>query len=209
MHRLSAGARVWLAAGVGVAAGVIASVLTLPQAAALLGWDAGAAVFLSWVWFSVARLDAEATGAAAVREDTSAATADLLVVASGVALLAAVGLALLRAGHSGEPTKAYLIGLGVLSVALTWAVVHTVFTLRYARLYYDEPAGGVEFNESDRPTYLDFAYLAFTIGMTFQVSDTNISSKTIRREALRHALLSYVFGAVIVALAINVVASLL
>lgn len=201
--------RVLLAATVGVVAGAVASVLTLPQAAALLGWDAGVAVFLAWVWFSVARLDPEDTGRAALREDTSVATADILVLSSGVAFLAAVGLALLRAGHATEPTKAYLIGIGVLSVALTWAAVHTVFTLRYARLYYDGPEGGVDFNEDDRPTFLDFAYLAFTIGMTFQVSDTNITSKAIRREALRHALLSYLFGAVIVALAINVVASLL
>ncbi len=201
--------RVLLAASVGVVAGVVAAVFTLPQAAALLGWDGAAVVFLAWVWFAVARLDPEATGRVAVLEDTSVPVADLLVLASGVALLAAVGLALLRAGHAGGGTKAYLIGVGVLSVALTWAVVHTVFTLRYARLYYDGPEGGVEFNENERPTYMDFAYLAFTIGMTFQVSDTNITSKAIRHAALRHALLSYVFGAVIVALAINVVASLL
>jgi uncharacterized membrane protein len=106
-------------------------------------------------------------------------------------------------------TKAYLIALGVLSVALSWAMVHTVFTLRYARTYYLKPEGGVDFNESDPPTYLDFAYLALSIGMTFQVSDTNLTSKPIRRIALTHAVLSYLFGVVIVALAINVVASLL
>ena len=69
--------------------------------------------------------------------------------------------------------------------------------------------GAVDFNEKDPPAYLDFAYLAFTIGMTFQVSDTNLTTKAIRRIALRHALMSYLFGAVIVALMINVVASLL
>jgi uncharacterized membrane protein len=84
-----------------------------------------------------------------------------------------------------------------------------VFTLRYARTYYSEPTGGIDFNEEDPPTYLDFAYLALTIGMTFQVSDTNLTSKPIRRTALGHAMLSYLFGAVIVALVINVVASLL
>jgi uncharacterized membrane protein len=209
MNRVSAAMRVLLAASVGVAAGGVAALLTLPQAAALIGWDAGAAVFLVWVWFSVARLDPEATGRMAVLEDTSAPLADVLVLSAGVALLAAVGLALLRAGHANGGTKAYLIGVGVLSVVLSWAAVHTVFTLRYARLYYDGTEGGVDFNENERPTYLDFAYLAFTIGMTFQVSDTNITSKAMRRAALRHALLSYLFGAVIIALAINVVASLL
>jgi uncharacterized membrane protein len=97
----------------------------------------------------------------------------------------------------------------VLSVALSWAMVHTVFTLRYARTYYSKSQGGIDFNESDPPTYLDFAYLSLTIGMTFQVSDTNLTSKPIRRIALAHAAFSYLFGAVIVALVINVVASLL
>src|SRR5262249_3328367 len=81
--------------------------------------------------------------------------------------------------------------------------------LRYARGYYSEPPGGIEFNESEPPTYLDFAYLSFTMGMTFQVSDTNITSKPIRRIALHHALLSYLFGAVLLAIIINVVATLL
>jgi uncharacterized membrane protein len=92
---------------------------------------------------------------------------------------------------------------------LSWGLVHTVFSLRYARSYYSRPVGGIDFNEDDPPTYLDFAYLAFTIGMTFQVSDTNLMNKKIRRVALSHALLSYLFGAVIVALVINVVSSLL
>jgi uncharacterized membrane protein len=114
-----------------------------------------------------------------------------------------------RPGFRWIEAKAYLIAICVGSVALSWATVHTIFTLRYARTYYEAPDGGIDFNEDDPPTYLDFAYLAFTIGMTFQVSDTNLTIKPIRRTALRHALLSYLFGAVIVALSINVVASLL
>ncbi len=90
-------------------------------------------------------------------------------------MLAAVGLALLRAGSAGGATKAYLISLGVVSVALSWGLVHTIFTLRYARSYYSPVEGGIDFNEDDPPTYLDFAYLALTIGMTFQVSDTNLT----------------------------------
>ena len=81
--------------------------------------------------------------------------------------------------------------------------------LRYARTFYFPPVGGIDFNEGDPPNYLDFAYLALTIGMTFQVSDTNLTTKAIRKIALSHALLSYLFGAVIVALVINVVSSLL
>jgi hypothetical protein len=83
-----------------------------------------------------------------------------------------------------------------------------IFTLAYARLYYAEPRGGVNFNEETPPDYRDFAYLSFTIGMTFQVSDTNLETKEIRRTALRHALLSYAFGAGIIATTINLIATI-
>ena len=83
-----------------------------------------------------------------------------------------------------------------------------MYALRYARLYYAEPIGGVDFHAEDQPDYRDFAYLAVTIGMTFQVSDTDLTVKPIRRLAIQHALLSYLFGAVIVALMINIVGSL-
>jgi uncharacterized membrane protein len=101
-----------------------------------------------------------------------------------------------------------LVGLSVASVVLAWSVVHTVFSLRYAKLYYQGEGGGVDFNEEESPCYTDFAYLALTIGMTFQVSDTNLKTKEIRRTALRHALLSYVFGALIIATTINLIAGL-
>jgi uncharacterized membrane protein len=192
-----------------VVSGLIASVLTFWQAAILWGWDAGVVFLLAWIWLAVWKMSATETKAHAEREDPSIRLSELLVLAAGVALLTAVGLVLIRAGNATGATKAYLIALGVLSVALSWVMVHTVFTLRYARTYYMRPQGGIDFNESDPPTYLDFAYLALTVGMTFQVSDTNLTSKPIRRIALAHAALSYLFGAVIVALVINVVASLL
>jgi uncharacterized membrane protein len=87
--------------------------------------------------------------------------------------------------------------------------VHTLYVVRYGDLYYSDPVGGIAFNDDEPPDYHDFAYLAFTIGMTFQVSDTNLSMKKMRRTALRHALLSFLFVGVIGALAINAVASLL
>lgn len=201
--------RLAVAATLGIVAGVVVSFFTFWQAATLIGWDVGALLFISWIWWRVGGLDAEATKAHANREDPSIRLTELIVLSSGVALLAAVGLALIRAGMATGAMKAYLIGLGVLSVALSWGLVHTVFSLRYARSYYSQPVGGIDFNEDDPPTYLDFAYLAMTIGMTFQVSDTNLTNKKIRRIALSHAMLSYLFGAVIVALVINVVSSLL
>ncbi len=206
---MRAGVRVASGAALGVAVGLISSQFTGWQASILIGWSAGAAFLSSWIWVSVWKFDATQTKSHASREDTSVHLTELIVLSSGVALLAAVGLVLIKAAHAAGATKAYLIALGVLSVALTWGLVHTVFALRYARTYYRMPVGGIDFNEDDPPTYLDFAYLSLTIGMTFQVSDTNLTMKGIRRVALGHALLSYLYGAVIVALVINVVSSLL
>jgi uncharacterized membrane protein len=207
--KTSAGTRVAVTTVVGAGGGVVAMLFTLWQAAVLIGWDVAVAALLGWIWVALAPMGADETRNNANREDPSARLSELLVLTAGVAVLAAVGLVLLRAGSATGGTKAYLITLGVISVALSWSLVHTVFTLRYARAYYSAPVGGIDFNEGDPPTYLDFAYLAVTIGMTFQVSDTNLTSKGVRRIALSHALLSYLFGAVIVALVINVVSSLL
>jgi uncharacterized membrane protein len=182
---------------------------TMPAPALLMGWDLAAVIYLVMVWAAVYRMNAEVTARMAGREDPSNPVAELVVVAASIAALVAVAFALVRAGEVSGSTKGLLIGLGAGSVAVSWLVVHTVYTLRYARSYYGDPPGGIDFNEEDRPVYLDFAYFSFTLGMTFQVSDTNITTKGIRHLALRHALISYVFGAVILATAINVFASLL
>jgi uncharacterized membrane protein len=93
-------------------------------------------------------------------------------------------------------------------VVVSWGVVHTVYALKYARLYYAGQDGGIDFHGDHPPTYQDFAYLAFTVGMTFQVSDTEINARVIRATVLRQALLAYLFGAVILAATINLLAGL-
>ena len=180
----TAAARCSVAAVVGVVAGLVSALITLWQAAILIGWDAAAICYLAWTWTLVGPMGPQETERHAKIEDGSRRTAEALVLVAGVALLAAVGLVLIKAGRSHGGTKAILITIGVLSVVLAWTTVHTVFTLRYTRSHYQNPKGGVDFNEADPPAYLDFAYLAFTIGMTFQVSDTNLTTKLIRRIAL-------------------------
>ncbi len=106
------------------------------------------------------------------------------------------------------PTRGCSPGSACSAVAVSWFTVHTIFTLRYALLYYADPVGGVSFNQPERPCYRDFAYLALTLGMTFQVSDTNLESTAVRATALRHALLSYLLGSIILAAAINLVAGI-
>ena len=208
-RRETAGVRYAIAALIGAVAGTVAAVLITWQAAILVGWDAAAMCYLVWIWTIVGHLDSNETKRHANIRDGSRRPAEAIVLSAGVALLAAVGLVLIKAGQSQGSTKAYLIAIGIVSVVLSWATVHTVFMLRYTRSHYQDSEGGVDFNETEPPAYLDFAYLAFTIGMTFQVSDTNLTTKRIRRIALAHTLMSYLFGAVIVAMAINIVASLL
>lgn len=174
----------------------------------LSGWDCGALLFLGWMWRSLSRLDGEQTRIQARRADPSRASADLLLVAASVVSLLAVGLVLTRAGKETGLSKELLVAMCVASVILAWSVVHTVFTLRYASLYYAGAPSGVNFNEDLAPCYSDFLYLSLTIGMTFQVSDTDLTTKQIRRTALRHALLSYMFGAIIVAATVNLIAGL-
>lgn len=193
---------------VGIVAALIAALLGSWAYAPIIGWIAASLTYTAWVWLAIGRLDAVETLAHATREDPSAAITDLLVVLASLASLAAVALVLIYAQSSHGAGKAILAALAVVSVALSWILVHTLFTLRYARLYYRGESGGVGFNQKEPPQYSDFAYLSFTLGMTYQVSDTNIGDHAIRATALRHALLSYLFGAVILATIINLIAGL-
>jgi uncharacterized membrane protein len=190
-------------------AGAIAAAFGAGRDVPLAGWDAMALVFGAWVWADVWRLDAAATADHAGREDPSRDLADLVLLGAAVASLAAVGMVLFAAGEAQGDLKYVQAAFALLSVFVSWALVHTVFTLKYARLYYSGgKGGGIDFNEDEPPQYSDFAYLAFTIGMTFQVSDTDIQRKVIRRTALRHAWLSFPLGAVIIAASINLVSGL-
>ena len=200
----SARARMISAFVVGLVAGGAGSLLLNWQYGLLIGWTSAAAVFVVWFWITLWPMGSSATASHAVREDPGRAVTNLLVLAAAVASLVAVGV-LLNAGGGDKDVQA---SMSVVSVALAWGAVHTVFTTRYARLYYLAPVGGIDFNEDLPPRYSDFAYLAFTIGMTFQVSDTDLKTKAIRATALRHALLSYLFGAVIIASMINLIAGL-
>ena len=210
LRAASAGRRIMIVAVVGLVAGAVAATIAPWQLAVLVGWIAFGAVLLLWVWASVLPLDPEQTRQLAMREDDSRVAADLLLVSASVASLIGTAFDLVKTSEAHGAGKVALTVGGVLTVAVSWGVVHTVFALRYAREFYTPPIGGIDFKtRSEHPDYHDFAYVAFTIGMTFQVSDTDIQSRAIRRTALRHALLSYLFGAVILAVTINIVASLL
>jgi uncharacterized membrane protein len=201
--------RALVATSLGAVVAAVAASTTAWQAAPLLGWSAAALVWSLWTWWGVLRLDAVTTGRFAAREGPRRTTTDVLLIGAAIASLVAVILGVVKAGHVGGNQKIILLGAGVASIVASWGVVHTVFGLRYAALYYTGKEGGIDFNgDDDKPTYADFAYLAFTIGMTYQVSDTNLTERSIRHTALRHALLSFLFGTVIIATTINLAASL-
>ena len=198
---------------VGGIGGIAAAALALSDGASwsvaeLCASDIAALVFVIWVWGTVATADAVATARIARAEDASRAAAEAVLVAAGAASLVAVAFTLGQAVDAGAPERGLLTALALGSVALAWTSVHTVFVLRSARLYYSPPEGGIDFH-GEAPDYVDFAYLALTIGMTFQVSDTDLMAKRVRRVALHHALLSYVFGTGIVAITVSSVGALL
>ena len=200
--------RLAMAVGAGVLAGTIAAVTAPWQTVPLFAWSATALTWVVTMWLKIVRMDPIATSTHATREDPRRATADALLLSASVISLVGVVLGVIKAGSTHGAVKAVLLGAGIMTIVVSWAVVHTIYTLRYAALYYTGTDGGVSFNEDEKPCYLDFAYLALTIGMTYQVSDTNLTDKTIRHTALRHALMSYLFGTIIIAATINLAAGL-
>jgi uncharacterized membrane protein len=204
----SAKTRVLAAVGVGLAIGIGMALGPAAVAAPLLGWVGAAGVFVVWTWIEVWPQDAEATAAHARREDPSRPVADLACISAAVASLAAVGILLISAGGTKGAAKLWEIGLAIAAVLAAWALVHTIFTLRYARLYFGPGLGSIDFNQDGPPRYSDFAYIAITVGLTFQVSDTDLRSGSFRRLAVQHMLLSYLMGAIIIAVTINLVAGM-
>lgn len=192
--------------------GLAAALLVGPSGAwtyaPALGWAVASATYLVWVWSVIGRLGPAATAAHARREDPGRVFSDALVLTATVASFAGVALILLDASNEQGGAKDVTVAMALGSIALSWFLVHTLFTLRYAAIYYRDGTG-VDFNEESQPRYSDFAYLAFTVGMTFQVSDTDLKTNAIRSTVLRQALLSYLLGAIVLATTINLVSGLI
>jgi len=199
---------VLIGAAVGVA--VLAFMfIVFPRALApTIAWDCAAGIFLLLTWRKIWPLDADDTREQVGPEAPSRTWTDLVVLVAAVLSLSTVVVVLFGNTYVGGLPSELRAVLGILAVVLAWCVVHTVYTLKYARLYYTDPAGGIDFNSDEAPAYTDFAYVAFGIGMAFQVADTNVSSRAIRKAVLSHALLSFLFATTILAVTINLVAGL-
>jgi uncharacterized membrane protein len=200
--------RLLICLALGIIGFVVSYLFVEWQVAVLVGWDVTSAAFMAIVYLGIHGKDAAATKRHAVTEDDSRTASEAILVGANIASLLSVAFALVAAGATHGAAKTAITTLVVVSVVLSWAAVHVVFMLRYARLYYALD-GGIDWHSDAPPDFRDFLYVALTIGMTFQVSDTDLNAKAIRMTATRHALLSYLFGVVVISSTINVIATLL
>ncbi len=198
----SALTRLCVAAVAGLAIGLVVGIAIDGLFGVLTGIASGAALFAVLGWLTLWPLDAGETRRHASREDLRAGLEEIVVVAVACSGLIAV-VALLVLGDSGDGAAA--AAMAIAAAFMAWSGLHLMYAARYANLYYTDPAGGIDFNSTDPPTYRDFFYFSYNLGMTYQVSDTGVADATIRSVVLRHCLLSYVFGTVILATTINLV----
>lgn len=174
-------------------------------------WVAFAVTFVTSSWVVFFKLPVGDIVARANKEDGSRLFVMVSVIISSFASMFTVLLLMISKNTSRETIT---IVLAISGMMISWILVHTIFTFHYAHLYYskDKDAGavksGLSFPGDGKPDYLDFAYFAFVIGMTFQVSDVEISAPLIRRTALAHGLLSFALNTFVVALTINLIAGL-
>jgi uncharacterized membrane protein len=179
-------------------------------------WDVFALCGLGLTWLTIVSTPQRALRARAREQDVSRFAIFVFVVV--VASAALFALAFLIRTHSaalrGPVLTAHLL-LALVTVASCWTLVHTIFGLRYAHIYYrdgDDPAqhaGGLEFPGQRAPDYFDFAYYSFVIGMTCQVSDVQVTDRRLRRLTLVHGMLAFGFNTIILALLINTVSGLI
>lgn len=207
MTTLSGANRFWISLTAGLLVGAATGVLTQRWPVGLL-----AVVIVtsaSYVLSALAalwRMDPERTSAHAGEADVDDEIGDIVLSLILTASLTSIGILLWSAN---DADKASYAGMSLVAILATWAMLHTMYTARYARLYYDGDPGGIDFNTRDvDPQYSDFYYFSFNLGMTYQVSDTNVTTSAIRSEVLRHCLFSYIYGTVIIACTINLVINL-
>jgi len=207
--------RTYSAKSLSLIAGLIVAIVLLPfmtwGLALAGGWNAAALTVLLITWPIIIRADASRAPQLAAREDQTEGSARVLLVGASVASLLGAGYALHLAGQNSGVPRMLLIGTAVPTVVLPWAVINTVYTLRYADQHFRSEPGGIAFGTESgqqQPGYRDFAYVSCTIGMCYQVSDTTLRDPQIRRTVLAHAILSYVFGVVIVAGSVNLIPGL-
>jgi uncharacterized membrane protein len=175
----------------------------------LIAWDLFVVIYLAQTIRLIARWDlALARRRAAEQDDGGLA---LLVLTIGAAVMSLVAIVAQLGGLSSDAARGPYFALVVVTISLSWCFVQVIFCLHYAHDYYDEDdeGGGLQFPQDDAPEYWDFLYFSVVIGMTFQVSDVQVTGKQMRRLVMAHGLVSFVFNVAILALIVNLGANLI
>jgi uncharacterized membrane protein len=187
---------------IGVVAGLLVGFAAGPPLGVLVGIAAMGTSAVVAGWMVLWPMGAAETRASVQREDLRPVLEEIVIVAAALGgLVAIMALLLLSRSASGRAVAV----AAPIGVAMFWAELHLTYATRYAHRYYETPEGGIDFNTEDPPSYRDFFYFSYNLGMTYQVSDTSVASTRIRGIVLRHCLLSYVFGTVILATTVNLV----
>jgi uncharacterized membrane protein len=203
----------------GILCGVVLLIMMPPimdgPSRALICWDVGVAVYIAMAFQLFLHPHIEFMPAQAAAQEEGEWTIFAVTIAATVICLVAIlgEFSRTKGENTGQQTARVL--LVVVTLALTWLMVHVTFAFRYAHEFYamsegkTEVDGGLQFPGEDDPDYLDFMYFSLVLGMTFQVSDVQITSRKLRRVATVQGVLSFVFNTVILALTVNIAASLL
>lgn len=200
---ISATKRLLISVGAGVAAGVVAGLLTGAGLGALIGVTVATTLFVVLGTVVLWPMTSAETQANASRQDFRPFVDEVIVAGGQLCGIGGIITLLVMGGSDAGPIPAAVALLGVF---MSWAGLQILYAVRYAYMYFgDGTPGGIDFNTGDTPNYQDFFYFGFAVGMTFGVTDTGVSDRAIRAVVLRHSLLSYVFNAVILATAINLV----
>ena len=194
---------------VGIVVGVGVGMLVHPALGVVSGLGTFAASFVIWSLMVVWPMTAEETQRHVLREDTGTVAIEAVIAVIALGSLGGISSVMIiehTTRHAADRDVAAAVALA--AVFAMWAMLHTMYATRYARDFYAHPPGGIDFNGDGPPCYRDFCYFSFNLGMTYQVSDTSVSTTELRATVLRHCLMSYVFGTVILAATISLVAGI-
>ncbi|OKH34272.1 hypothetical protein NIES2101_39240 [Calothrix sp. HK-06] len=185
----------------------------------IIAWDASVTCFLTLAWSKMSNTNPQAIRRNAQIQDNSRLTIMIIIIAAACASLLAIGFILNNNKDKNIPLELIVlhVTLAVFTIVVSWLLTHTMFALHYAHLYYrdyeenpdQKQNNGLDFPEEKQPDYWDFMYFSFIIGMTCQVSDVQITSRSMRRLALTHGILTFFFNTVILALSINIIAGII
>ena len=212
IDRLSGFQKLFICLLFGVVAFLVFSSKNIDALARLMiGWDSFSLLMIVFGWITFFRTNAKQIRAQAKVQDENRVVIFIIVLIATLAGLIAVIILIITKTENHHQSE-LKIPVAIAGMFLSWLLIHTTFTLRYAHIFYgnhdehpDTHAGGLDFPKENKPDYLDFAYFSFGVGMTFQVSDVEISSKRLRRLVLLHSLISFIYATIMIALTINVI----